>query len=735
MGFFSSISSFVSNFFSEFGGQDIEQVFSTASSLMEANYDERKDAALFAVLSREPVAYTIMDTGKSGSAAQIDAIKVYAENHYPLGLPTGTKGEALVLNDNVVASAIQDDLDLAYEVLIDINFLVILNRAHIALPYLIENRNLDVETLIITSYPSEMSLLSTYNTFPVTNTVYINSINIDSSLSVISINYRIERYYTTDSTDYSLADDSYTELYSVPSGYTLGNLYCIAAYQETDGSGTPIGNTEWWFYDTTTNVYPNISEESATQNNDVYLPIVPLRYENSDLTVEGVQDTELFKTSKFILNKFGLDIFDLTDTINSNPNINDIDNAYFMWGIDFQTDENESIRYLVEFFDYLSDLSEVSLLDVLAAELAGEPIPQNIYGFNQPPPASSLTTYGLNSSVTYSGISSEIKTGNIGDKGTATSSINVQDYITQEFGLPIDNSELILRLQITDSAYKEVTVTGLTHTNIISGISIVTTLTDIAGDADNHNLVIPINYSIARRLPLFERNILYQEGALLRINAYVSQHLDWYETNMFSTIIMIVTFVIAIYTGQAWVAYLGTLATVSSIILYVLFSILVTIGLQVVFTWVAKELGPEWAAVIAIVTAIIAIAWPPAGTVGFGVAQIPTAQLCLMSSMALLDSSQQEFERLRTEMENKSTKMQEDYEEKFDELEALWEELNPENLLSFDLLSLSNPYYTISNETPDDFYNRTIHRGNMGALSLGALTNYYDISLQLPKPR
>lgn len=36
-------------------------------------------------------------------------------------------------------------------------------------------------------------------------------------------------------------------------------------------------------------------------------------------------------------------------------------------------------------------------------------------------------------------------------------------------------------------------------------------------------------------------------------------------------------------------------------------------------------------------------------------------------------------------------------------------------------------------ETPDEFFNRTVHSGNIGVLGLDAISNYVDTALTLPK--
>ena len=41
--------------------------------------------------------------------------------------------------------------------------------------------------------------------------------------------------------------------------------------------------------------------------------------------------------------------------------------------------------------------------------------------------------------------------------------------------------------------------------------------------------------------------------------------------------------------------------------------------------------------------------------------------------------------------------------------------------------------FVVFGEKPNDFFNRTVHSGNIGVQSIAAVSNYFDIALQLPK--
>lgn len=63
-------------------------------------------------------------------------------------------------------------------------------------------------------------------------------------------------------------------------------------------------------------------------------------------------------------------------------------------------------------------------------------------------------------------------------------------------------------------------------------------------------------------------------------------------------------------------------------------------------------------------------------------------------------------------------------EEKMELLENTNKLLQGNNLLS---------PFVLFGETPTNYYDRTIHAGNIGTIGLGAISNYVDYSLRLPE--
>ena len=90
---------------------------------------------------------------------------------------------------------------------------------------------------------------------------------------------------------------------------------------------------------------------------------------------------------------------------------------------------------------------------------------------------------------------------------------------------------------------------------------VITSLRSVATSTDNHNLVVPIQYGIAKSMPLIKRNALYTDGTLMIINSVVFTKVKWYEKSWFKFVVIIVMVVIlVIVTIVSWGSGTGPLA-------------------------------------------------------------------------------------------------------------------------------------------------------------------------------
>jgi hypothetical protein len=105
-----------------------------------------------------------------------------------------------------------------------------------------------------------------------------------------------------------------------------------------------------------------------------------------------------------------------------------------------------------------------------------------------------------------------------------------------------------VKLQVTPTMCKVVTVHDLKHENLIysrKGKRVITDIIDLIHDPNNNNLVIPLHFGIANAMPTLVKNMLYEESFIMVINTYDKQHTDWYESRAFSAILMVVALVLS----------------------------------------------------------------------------------------------------------------------------------------------------------------------------------------------
>ena len=484
-------------------------------------------------------------------------------------------------------------------------------------------------------------------------------------------------------------------------GFKEGKLYYHARYHPRGGN---TSDYHYWFYEKDTGRYPVLDYEDETLYGSPFMPVIPLREDNVSLGPECSEgeyvrdsegnlitpDTELYRTSVQLCKKAGTDFNELTREISSNPDVDQVDHAYLIFGIDIRSSEPASKHYLFQFFeDIILNNTNVSEVEVRDAN------------------------YRIKISF-----SSAVRVGIVGeDLGTKTK-------------ITYQGNDLILERKIDDNEYTRVTVSDLEHTNYVSGNhTVVTSLSDSA-DEDNYNFIVPLQYSLIKKdRYMFDRENLMKESFKIVFNSVERRKLKWYERGFFKFLLVAITVVIAVFTGP-FAGLTAAFATgIQAGLLYVLQIVLYMTAIQLGFRILAKYVDPALLAVIAAVVLTLASTNFSALNLGSTTAE------------SLLTLSNNLVQGIGIGLEAEMANLQEDMDSFFeyakdldDELDLLEEELSMNNHL-LDLPSLIMEPMFIPNETPDSFYARTIHAGNIGVQSLNIIESYVDTQLTLPKLR
>lgn len=525
------------------------------------------------------------------------------------------------------------------------------------------------------------------------------------------------------------------------------HIFIHAKYYIDDGNGGALYKS--WDYDIESGIYPALNRGTGVGIGSSFFPFVPIRLNNVDMTDSSRIDTELYQTSKTMLRKLNISFEDLGKGVNDNPDKDDIDHAYVFFGTNLRTENEACIRYLAMFFDRMSHSLTYSLNDY---DKALNPDPEwhedlieGSGGWYIPPqrlPPINVIAFQdaqLRLELRCHYINVQEKTGIIGKKGTTvrTITVNPPGFVCNQNAEDIwcdryDQSYVTFQYQETVGTYKEITVHGLEHVNFIYENKNVTTSLDDTGDKEG-NFMIPLQYSVIQDMPLLVRNHLYRDAVHMIFNSHEAVKVKWYQTNFFKVVVQAFSLYVMFTTGMDLMAGFrqALLQGATAALKYVIKKIVIGLVINAAFRLVVRIIGIEAAMIIGFFAALG----------GFGqtlrngsLAEAPWAEELLMIAnglgTAVTKSIQDELADLL--MERKL--FQEEVKSKSRELEDANKLLDNDSLLDpfffIDPISLFNP-----DETPDEFYNRTVHSGNIGAMVFDAITHYVDTKLELPKNR
>jgi len=695
------------------------------------------EVMLYSVFKGTSLTGELINETMQGMTNKVTDAYQYAKDYYVLGLPEGKMLGLEQTSKSTIESIIE--AETGSQVTVEYSFIDTLSAKIAMLPYLMSTRGYSVKTNVVTNHP--FTLTPSYNdmVFP----VLVGNVSVYPNTMQAVIQY-FHSYWQLDENNLLIENiEVFQELVTIDPSMLVGSPYCIAYYYVLS-AGKPTGNGIFWFYRMGSGTYPQLDQPEASFDSDNYLPIVPLRRDNVDLT--SIND-DLYTTSKTLLHKLKIDIDELAANLNENPDIADIDHAYVMFGVDINTTNVPCIRYLNEYFTALGEVQQYSSMDYLSPLVNAAVPSRNLLTTHRT--GTSLTSnatileHGLKMELAWDYITTVTKIGVIGKIGHATKEMVIGNKIIPEGeswnaldgDYEDEDSHVTFRLQVSSTQYRETTVHNLIHKNYVYKKHTVTTSLADSLEEDNFNLLVPVHFGIAKRLPKLKRNDLFSASIVLVVNAYVKKKLKWYQTKIFKLFVIIVSIVITIYTGSTYL--IGLTATlqqgIMALLLTLAWDVLLTLGVSFAFKYLVKEIGGELGLVLGIVVAVAAM-YRMGGLPGLSKLSIPNAQMMLNAGMSIIDASSAYFQQAFAGVQQEYEEFSADSEAKMKELEEAQDLLEMHTAYN-PLIFTGNPRRQVFMvETPDAFYSRTVHTGNIGTKVLDVIENYYDIMLKLPEP-
>lgn len=704
-------------------------VSSTSALLVGDTPEIAKDSIIASILTDGDIVEDLLDSYADGLAIKCRRALQYAESHYTYGLPQGTFEYGS--SSDVLVLPILHELE-GVPVRLVYNVYDQANPDMLAYDHLSTVRQWDAQTNVVSNPgfvpPVGSSDVTLHNT-------------LFDDIGTILITYRY-------------LDDQATEIFATEtlsfSGLDATAVYYHVAYVTLSPDQTTVtSNLKYWYYRADSGAYPTLNVLPPVKESPYY-PFIPIRNNNVDLTHSSKEETELYKTSKRLLDIIGLDYVQLGEGVNGNPDVDEIDQAYVYWGVDLHDDNEYAMNYLYEYFNYLSGVSKYSKSDYdtwVASDRSTTPKINRI----------KAKDLRMSLDIAYLYCDTKVKTGNIGSIGTVTRSTDKRSpYIHRQLEMVwvgsgdaayeeeqlvekyrFELSTITFRKQLTDTTYGEVTLKGGLHINNIYKKHTVETTIGDSDDPDNSNFVIPLNRFVVGKLPFPKESGLMYASLRIMFNSYKVTKLKWYETNFFKIVVTLVAvaFTISSFGAGSWamgaataLGATGTLATVIAVILTIAVGALTAEA----FAVIAKEIGIRNAFLLAVLATSIAIL---SNNTAFAAEFLPTTEQLLMASSALQTGINKVVEEDLRDLQQDHQDFLETKEEQEEELETTIGLLGLDDTFDLNpLLFTQQPMLFFPHESPSAFYERTVHTKNQVQSSLDSITNYVDRLITLPTP-
>jgi hypothetical protein len=466
------------------------------------------------------------------------------------------------------------------------------------------------------------------------------------------------------------------------------------------------------------------------------LPILTIRENN--VNVLNSYPVAFVKGTKKALATLGMDLTDITAASDAAPvGINDV---YFMLACRIGSPTKGAKAYFYHFLDMLYDpgWDGVWWSFYNGVEWRGDYLTQ---GWKQYKISRSNE---LEFTVRYLTINKQTITGVIGTVGTYRKVLAGSPLLSMaQYDPAITNFDTIAcSKQINATQYVRYTIYGLEidnhiqhaqdYTNVQHTVSMntptgtgnATGLFQNVNGADG-SFLLPMFKEVLDKVNVFDLEQMITESIILYVHTVSQSTVLWYQSAGFFNIIgEIVSIATQIFSGSS----LNLSPDLVSLIRQVAVSLLTGIVSEYLYEALAPVIGEATAAAIVGVTALVVLHYAPEGNKSLG--ELPWAEDLLKATLAIVGSldktNASEALQLTKDIDafNKSASA---FGEELDRATKLLGTTDS-NLRGSNLNDIIGSY-----ETPDEFYTRTIHQGNIGITGIDAIANYTANKLRLPK--
>lgn len=508
------------------------------------------------------------------------------------------------------------------------------------------------------------------------------------------------------------------EMFTIPiTGYDETADYFHAKYRVN-------GVTKYWTYLVGQGTYPTL-DAVFNQPPDVsgtYFPFAYFRFNKTSMA--NLVGTPEYTTSKKLVKYLGIDYAAMIDAIHENPGIGDVEQAMLMMAVPANTTDAGEARYLFDYFSEQYAIQGGSSQSSYAGSLVEALLGKTQHLTEQ---TTTIRDARFTMALSHTGLFKRLLPGKIGKVGTYAAGYrataeNVTYTVeatgqTDTISLPGDTH--YYRRQVSASILEEVSVHNLKTMYYVAGSY------KTIGDDEDKILLVPLDRSITRTYSISDRERLYNRGMHFVFNSLVVTKVKWYQSGWFSKVLIVIAIIVTIYTyGATWEALAAAVAagtvTIGAFLYMVAIEAISYIIAQYAIQLFIEAVGVEAAFLIALTAAMYGgYQALDAGSI----AGAPWAKSLLQMSSSISSNINAVLQNDFADLLGQQSEFEAEVEKQTKLLDTAKELLDGNNLLS---------PFTIFGENPDDFFNRTVHSGNIGAVGISAVTHYVDVALTLP---
>ena len=451
-----------------------------------------------------------------------------------------------------------------------------------------------------------------------------------------------------------------------------------------------------------------------------FFPFIYFRFDKKNQA--DLKDTEAYKDSKKLCGFLNMNFADVAESINSNPEIGDVTQALFYMGVPGKTSNQAELRYLFDFF-YRAYLNTGGI----GHTISGSDLINRLFGgfSNKKRDKISILFQDkkFKMSLGFAGIRTKYSKEKLSEIGVCFSGTGVETLKEkivfhdsmgnqEEKEVSLNLPYIWYKKQVSEDLCLEVKVFDPTSRYYLDGSHVT------LGKINDPTFLVPIDQSITKNYPLPLREELYARSMHFVFNARKEQEVKWYQQEWFGMVLMAIAIVWTAFSlgSDGGAALTAATASAGAFALFLLKAILISIVINFGVKMVAKWTGAEFAMMLGIVLMAVAVYYG----VTQGIKGAPWANHLLTASNGLIQ------EGVKTKMQG----LQEEYSNFLADVEDKMDVLKEKQSL-LETNSILSPMM-VWGETPSNFFNRTVHSGNIGTLGYDAITHYVDTSLALP---